>query len=228
MVAQHPDVDAYIAQAPAFAQPILKRLRAYVHEACPAAREGRKWHLISFEGVGILCMMAAFKHHCSLVFWKGKLVLPPAEVQRLKRLTSLTDLPAKATLMGWLKTAVRIDQEGAPTPGSGAQRRQPAAALPEDLRQGLAGNPAAQAHFTAFAPGARRDYIAWLVEAKRPETRQKRLATALDWIAAGKRRNWKYEAPATGLKRRYTHGDVAIPPGPGGRAAARPRPGGRG
>jgi len=36
--------------------------------------------------------------------------------------------------------------------------------------------------------------VEWLTEAKRPETRQKRLATTVEWLAEGKARNWKYMA----------------------------------
>jgi uncharacterized protein YdeI (YjbR/CyaY-like superfamily) len=39
----------------------------------------------------------------------------------------------------------------------------------------------------------RREYIEWITEAKKPETRAKRLATTLEWLAQGKSRNWKYE-----------------------------------
>ena len=64
---------------------------------------------------------------------------------------------------------------------------------PADLVAALAQHPAAQATFDAFPPGCRREYIEWIVEARRPETRAKRLAQALEWMGAGKRRNWKYE-----------------------------------
>jgi bacteriocin resistance YdeI/OmpD-like protein len=43
-----------------------------------------------------------------------------------------------------------------------------------------------------FSPSHRREYIEWLTEAKTEATRAKRLATALEWMAEGKPRNWKY------------------------------------
>ena len=65
--------------------------------------------------------------------------------------------------------------------------------MPADLAQALAGNPAARASFEGFPPSARREYIEWLLEAKREDTRRKRLVQAVEWMAEGKWRNWKYE-----------------------------------
>jgi hypothetical protein len=50
----------------------------------------------------------------------------------------------------------------------------------------------AKAAFDGLSPSHRREYVEWIVEAKRPETRQRRIATAIEWIAEGKPRNWKY------------------------------------
>jgi uncharacterized protein YdeI (YjbR/CyaY-like superfamily) len=54
-------------------------------------------------------------------------------------------------------------------------------------------NAKAGAVFAAFSPSAKREYVEWIAEAKRPETRDKRIATAVEWIAEGKQRNWKYQ-----------------------------------
>jgi len=65
--------------------------------------------------------------------------------------------------------------------------------VPDDLRAALKRDRKAMATFEGFPPGQRREYVEWITEAKRPETRAKRLATAVEWLAKGKRRNWKYE-----------------------------------
>jgi uncharacterized protein YdeI (YjbR/CyaY-like superfamily) len=52
----------------------------------------------------------------------------------------------------------------------------------------------ARERFVCFPPGAQREYLEWIVEAKRADTRTKRIAQAAEWIAAGKKRNWKYES----------------------------------
>ena len=68
----------------------------------------------------------------------------------------------------------------------------PAPGVPADLAAALAAVPAAQATFAAFPPSQRREYIEWITEAKRDDTRQRRLAQAVEWMAEGKPRNWKY------------------------------------
>ena len=52
---------------------------------------------------------------------------------------------------------------------------------------------AARETWDAFPPGAKRDYVEWITDAKRDETRTRRLETAIGWIADGKRHNWQYE-----------------------------------
>jgi hypothetical protein len=71
-------IDAYIAKSARFAQPILREIREIVHQACPEVEEGLKWSCPHFGYKGMLCHMAAFKEHCAFGFWKGKLVLDPA------------------------------------------------------------------------------------------------------------------------------------------------------
>jgi uncharacterized protein len=46
--------------------------------------------------------------------------------------------------------------------------------------------------FGSFGFSKKRDYVEWLVEARSEESRNKRLATALELLAEGKERNWKY------------------------------------
>ena len=55
-------------------------------------------------------------------------------------------------------------------------------------------NPGAQAVFDRLSPSHRREYIEWINAAKREATRQKRLATTLEWLTEGKTREWKYQA----------------------------------
>ncbi len=56
-----PDIDTYIADAPAFARPILTKIRAAFHAGCPELEERIKWGVPSFEYKGILGGMAAFR-----------------------------------------------------------------------------------------------------------------------------------------------------------------------
>lgn len=80
-------------------------------------------------------------------------------------------------------------------PAPARPRKPPRSELqtPDDLRAALDAAPKAAASFDAFSPSCRREYVEWVVEAKRPETRANRIAQAVEWMAEGKRRNWKYE-----------------------------------
>ena len=196
-MARDPRIDAYIERAAPFAQPILRHARALVHEACPEVEESIKWGMPSFSHAGgILCGMAAFKQHVSFGFWRHADVVGEGEPRdgmgSYGKMTSLDDLPPRTTLLAHLRKAMQLNEAGLKSPKRKPAPR-PAPDTPEDLAAALANNKAANATFDAFPPGCRREYIEWIVEAERAETRTKRLAQAIEWMAAGKRRNWKYE-----------------------------------
>jgi uncharacterized protein YdeI (YjbR/CyaY-like superfamily) len=204
----NPKVDAYIAKAQPFAQPILKHLRRVVHKGCPAVVETIKWSRPFFEyGGAILGNMSAFKAHCSFGFWGQEMsaVLDKAHVVRdgamgsLGRIMRVEDLPPEAEMVGWIRQAAEsVDSGQHVSPIAARQRvvKPPKAALkvPLELAAVLKKNKKASATFEAFSPSCRREYIEWIVEAKRPETRDKRIEQALEWMAEGKQRNWKYQA----------------------------------
>ncbi|MFT3898577.1 MAG: YdeI/OmpD-associated family protein [Thermomonas sp.] len=196
MPSHDPRVDAYIAKSADFARPILEEIRARVHAACPVVEETIKWSMPCFNHAGgILCQMAAFKQHVSFGYWKHALVTDGAERDGMGsygKLASLRDLPPKATMRADLKKAMRLNEDGV-KPERRKAALKPPPETPADLVAGLKGNKAAKATFDAFPPGCRREYIEWIVEAKREETRAKRLAQAIEWMSEGKRRNWKYE-----------------------------------
>jgi len=193
-----PRVDAYIAAAADFARPILKHLRTLVHRGCPDVEETMKWSFPHFDHRGIMCGLAAFKSHCAFGFWKGKLVVDPktnrsAEAMgQFGRITGLQDLPPDATIVAMVREAARLNEEGIAVPRRRAAPKKEAV-VPPDLAAALRAAKGARAAFDGFTPGKRREYVEWLAEAKTEETRKRRLATAVAWIAEGKSRNWKYE-----------------------------------
>lgn len=199
MGSRDPRVDAYIEQAAPFAQPILRHLREVVHEAAPDIEETIKWGFPHFEYQGTVCHMGAFKQHCAFGFTKGALVLPAEQqaaanaMSHFGRLAAIADLPDRATLAGYVREAVRLNREGIKAPKAKAAQRAAEAEVPPAFQAALAGNPAAAAAFAKFPPGYRREYVEWIAEAKREETRDRRIATAIEWIAEGKPRNWKYQ-----------------------------------
>lgn len=195
---QDPRIDAYIDRAAPFARPILARVRSLVHEACPDVEETIKWGMPTFvHAGGILCGMAAFKQHVSFGYWKHALVVGEGEPRdgmgSYGKMASLQDLPLKKTVIAHIRKAMKLNEDGVKSPARKAAPKPPMEA-PDDLVAALKGNKAAQATFDAFPPGCRREYIEWIVEAKRAETRAKRIAQTVEWTAEGKRRNWKYEA----------------------------------
>lgn len=193
-------IDAYIGKSAEFARPLLIRLRELVHEACPDVTETIKWGMPSFEYAGaILCGMAAFKRHVSFGYWKHALVVGAERARdgmgSYGRMATPQDLPPQRTLLAHIRKAAALNARGVT---SGAKRTgtrpRPSPRAPSDLVAALRRNRQAQATFAAFAPSARREYVEWIIEAKRPATRARRLDQAVAWMAEGKRRNWKYEA----------------------------------
>jgi uncharacterized protein YdeI (YjbR/CyaY-like superfamily) len=193
-----PRIDAYIAKSAEFARPVLEHLRERVHAACPEVEEGIKWGMPFFSyKAAPMCMMAAFKQHCSFGFWLSKEVTGGSEedgMGQFGKLASLKDLPPDKQLATFLKKAMALNEAGVKKARPKAAAK-PAPTLPEDLATLLAQkkHAAARKTYEGFGPGAQREYVDWIVEAKTDATRQKRLATTLEWLAEGKKRNWKYE-----------------------------------
>ena len=192
-----PRVDDYIAKAAPFAQPVLEHLRNLVHRSCPQVEESIKWGMPAFLHHGMLANMAAFKQHCTFGFWKHKLVVggdrysEDASMGQFGRVTKVGDLPPAKVVAAYIKKAAALNETGVKVERPNTKRPPPA--VPDDLKSALAKNRKALAAFNAFTPGNQREYVDWITEAKRAETRAKRLAQAVEWIAEGKTRNWKYE-----------------------------------
>lgn len=186
-----PRVDDYIARAAPFAQPILSHLRELAHRALPEGEEAIKWGMptVMLSGKNIVSI-AAFKAHCGCVIHHEEGDGPAGEgMGQLGKIAALDDLPADDEI------EARISA-GAERVASGKRRKpvpKPEIPVPDDLISVLDATPTAKATFDALAPSHRREYLEWITEAKRPETRAKRIATAIEWLAEGKRRNWKYE-----------------------------------
>lgn len=200
----NPKFDAYIAKAAPFAQPILSHLRKLVHAACPAVAEEIKWGMPAFVYQGkMLCHMAAFKAHLAFGFWHQDMEKLIAKEQGagqigeamglLGRITRREDLPGDATLRRYIKQAMALTDAGTPARPRAAAKKKPEAAVPADLAAGLKRSRKAATTWEGFSPSHRREYVEWITEAKRPETREQRLETTLEWLAEGKSRNWKYQ-----------------------------------
>jgi hypothetical protein len=195
MSTRDPRVDAYIERSADFAHPILEYLRAVVHAACPDVEENIKWGCphFGYKG-GMMCSMAAFKHHCSFGFWNYKDIAgkePEEGAGSFGKIASVKDLPGKKELTGYIRKAMALKD-------AGVKKERPKTTLkpppktPDDLAAQLKKNAAARKTYEAFSASCKREYVEWINDAKTDATRQKRVATTLEWLAEGKQRNWKY------------------------------------
>ncbi|HMU61375.1 MAG TPA: YdeI/OmpD-associated family protein [Gemmatimonadales bacterium] len=200
MGTRDPRVSAYIRDAAPFARPILTHIRKVVHTACPDVEETVKWGMPMFTHHGILCFMAGFKQHVGLGFWKGGQVVGASDdktgsaMGQFGRLTEVGQLPSQRVLTRYVRTAMRINESGERKPVKKAARQpKPAPQTPADLRAAIERSAKAKAAWAHASPSHRREYTDWIAEAKRPETRARRIATTVEWLTEGKSRNWKYE-----------------------------------
>ena len=202
--ARDPRVDQYIADAAPFAHVPLAFVREAMHAALPEVTEAIKWsHPFYLLDGKPFASMAAFKGHCSLGFWKGG--RPVAEdvagprdkaMGQFGRIGSLADLPSAAALRKLIVAAraawlAEKEEKASAQPAPKATREAPD--VPDDLAGALRARSGARKRFDALTPSQQREYVEWIVEAKRESTRSSRIAQAVEWIAEGKTRNWKYQ-----------------------------------
>jgi uncharacterized protein YdeI (YjbR/CyaY-like superfamily) len=195
-------IDLYIANSAPFAQPILKHLREIVHTGCPNVEETMKWSFPHFEYHNeILCSMAAFKKHCSFGFWKASIMPDPDHILQLVgktamgsigQLTNVDDLPRDRILIRYLKAAAKLNEEGAKAAAKAKATAKKQLEVPEYFMKALSKNNKALKTFEGFSNTNKKEYVTWVTEAKTEETRAKRIETAVEWMAEGKIRNWKY------------------------------------
>jgi uncharacterized protein YdeI (YjbR/CyaY-like superfamily) len=201
---KNPAVDAYIAKSADFAQPILTHVRKLMHRGCPRIEEKIKWGVPTFERDGIVAMMAAFKKHVAFGFWSEKLIREKlgADADRVfpkdaklgmggRRYLAKSELPSDVVIVRAVKLAVALNEAGERP--KRALKKKPPPKAPPYLVAALKKSAKARAAFAGLTPGQQREYVDWLVDAKQPATRERRLAQAVEWLAQGKTRYWKYQ-----------------------------------
>ena len=197
-MSRDPRIDAYIAKAQPFARPILEKVRERVRSVLPGAEEAIKWSMPAYTVDGkIVAITAAFKAHAAINFWRGQELRGSdanAEAMgQFGKLKSVEDLPSDAELDRLIREAADL-AKSAPAPRKTKNEPKPAPAMPPQLAAALESAPKAKAALDGFPPSAQRDYFEWIAEAKQDGTRQKRIATTIEWLSEGKRRHWKYES----------------------------------
>ena len=202
MATKEKAIDNYIAKRADFAKPILNHIRELVHKACPHVEEKTKWGMPHFDYKGkMMCHMAAFKQHTAMGFWFGAIMKDAVLLENAKseqamghlgRITQLKDLPSDKKIIAWVKESMELIDKGIKLPAKPATAKKELE-VPEYFTKALAKNKKAKQVFENFAYSHKKEYLEWITEAKTEETRNKRMATALEWIAEGKGRNWKYQ-----------------------------------
>jgi len=190
-------ISAYIDGQSDFSHDILVRVRKIILDSNPNMLEDWKWGAPNFNLKGMICWLVRFKDHVGINFFKG--VLIPDEFQlfsegkedekgnRIIKFQALSEVNEQQ-LNYYLQEAIRINLEEIKIP-----KKLIDTGLPAYLEKELSLHPAANTFFQSLSPGGQRDYIEWITEAKREATRDKRMVTMMEWLAEGKRKNWKYE-----------------------------------
>ena len=195
-------IDNYITKSADFAKPVLLHLRELVHKTCPQVEEKIKWGFPHFDYKGeMMCSMAAFKQHAVFGFWKASLMKDPALVAiaksevamgHLGRITSLKDLPEDKKIIAWIKEAMKLNDEGIKLPAKPIAKEKKEIIMPDYLKTALAGNDKAATTFYAFSYSHKKEYLEWITGAKTDETRNRRMAKAIQMLSEGKGLNDKY------------------------------------
>ena len=197
-MSRDPRVDAYIANAQPFAQPILSHVRERVHVVLPDAEETLKWSMPAYTLTGkIILITAAFKAHVALNFWRGQELRGDSSnadaMGQFGKIKSIAELPTDAEFDQLIREAAQIARS-APAPRKTKHAPKPAPELHPEFAAALANAPKAKATLDGFPPSAQRDYFEWISEARQDTTRHKRIATAIEWLSEGKRRHWRYQS----------------------------------
>ncbi len=202
-----PRVDAFIGKSAPFAQPILQHIRQLVHETSPLIMETIKWSCPFFDYKGTLCHMNAFKAHVGFGFWDSGALLDTGNylkrgdekdaVGNFGRITTLADLPPDHILQDFIRQAMAANEKGAksarPVAVKKTEAEKTALVMPDYFAAILDQNPKAKETFEKFGYSHKKEYLQWITEAKTEATREKRMAQAIEMMAEGKSRHWKYQ-----------------------------------
>lgn len=203
-------IDKYIADAPEYARPIMEKLRKAVHKGCPQAEEAIKWGCPYFMYQGkLFCGMAAFKKHVGFGFWNSKDMDDPEglfESGTGKKASmcnahfhAVKELPTQKVLVDYVKQSKKLtDAELSKSkPAKKAAKKKVAVPkTPADLSSAFKTNKTAKSYFDSLAPSHRRDFLQWILDAKRDATREKRVNETVKLLKAKKTLHWKYQNKA--------------------------------
>lgn len=190
-------IDEYIVNAPDYAQPILNKLRALILVSSDKIVEDWKWGAPNFGHKGMVCWLAAFKNHVGINFLKGSLIEDKFGLfhedefeekgNRMIRFTPETKIEAEK-IIDYILQGIELNEKGIKVP-----IKKKELVIPDYINSLLDNNPKAKETFVNFPPSHKMEYVEWIEEAKREATKEKRMATMIEWLEEGKDRNWKYK-----------------------------------
>lgn len=195
-------IDDYISKSEEFAQPILRYIRDIVHKACPEVTETMKWGMPHFDYKGMMCGIASFKQHCTFGFWKASLMKDKYKVfvkgensgmGNFGKVKDIQDLPSAKIIIEYIKEAMKLNDDNVAVPKELKENVRKELVIPEYFLKLLKKNEVALKTFMDFSYSHKKEYLEWITEAKKEETREKRIYAAIEWLSEGKGRNWKYE-----------------------------------
>ncbi len=200
-MAKAKNTEEYIANAAEFAQPILRHLRSILLDTLPELEEQIKWQYPCFLYKGkILCHIASFKAHCSFSFWLAPIMKDSYGVMegrgensamgQFGKITSLNDLPKDAILREYTLEAAALIDAGKTVPKKTTKK--PLDTMTEAFKQALEQNPKANESFKALSISHQNEYLEYISDAKKEETKLRRIEKSIDLLLDGSNLNAKY------------------------------------
>ncbi|MBN1633357.1 MAG: YdeI/OmpD-associated family protein [Ignavibacteria bacterium] len=195
-------IDDYIVKSENSAKPILRFLRDIVHKACPDVEETMKWGMPYFVYKGMMCGMASFKQHCTFGFWKASYMKDKNKVfvkgensgmGNFGKIKDIQDLPSAKIIIEYVKEAMKLNDNNVVIPKELKKNVRKELVIPKYFFKALKKNEVALKTYMDFSYSHKKEYLEWITEAKKEETRDTRINIAIEWLSEGKGRNWKYE-----------------------------------
>jgi len=191
----HPQeqINSYIAEQPEWQRRLLVRLRQLIHAHDTEVEETWRWNAPGFDHGGIMIGLHGFKTCVSVWFHKGALlkdthglfVLTEKDEERGIRKYKVNEgepINEKA-FADLVKQAVKLN--GAGTKLGDAKPASKALVVPPELENCLKKDEEAWEHWENFNHSHKKEYVEWIDDAKKDETRKRRIAQALEMIREG-------------------------------------------
>ncbi|MBB4080835.1 uncharacterized protein YdeI (YjbR/CyaY-like superfamily) [Lewinella aquimaris] len=187
----NPKVDAYLGKAKKW-QPEMEKLRGILLAA--GLEEEFKWGkpCYAYEGSNVV-VIAGFKPHCALMFFKGALLKDPhgllvqpgehTQAMRQLRFTGLEEIRERQPILeGYLKQAKAVEKAGLKV----KLKKTSELEVPEEFQRKLTASPELKTAFEALTPGRQRAYLIHFGSAKQSKTRVSRVERYVAHILSGK------------------------------------------